>query len=279
MGKHTEAFNKIMEQSAPDKKKKTPAMKPTTLNPDHKLSESLSKCTIQGNTLFLPPIVDGALPDYAEIRKALLNAGAKYQRNAFVFPSDALPYVERITGGEKVNIKKEFQFFATPEPLAKRLVEMADINNPDLLVLEPSAGQGAIVKELLRKEPGLIVHAYELMDINRSVLEKIKDCVLLGNDFLNAGSQATAFDRIVANPPFNKNQDIDHIQEMYKRLKKGGRIVTIASIHWKNSNNKKEVNFRYWLDEVNAVIEEVPAGEFKSSGTNVPTCIILIDKD
>jgi len=274
---HTDAFNKIMGQCK-DKPKKEKPMKPTTLNPDHKLSESLSKCTIRGNVLSLPPVTD-PLPHYTEMRKALINAGGVYKRSSFVFPSDVLPYLERITGGEKVNIKKEFQFFATPPHLAERLVEMADISSPDLMVLEPSAGQGAIVKALLAKEPGLIVHAYELMDINRSIVEKIKDCVVLGDDFLKRNVvHEPLFDRIVANPPFSKNQDIEHIMYMYKSLNKGGRIVTIASKHWQFSKNKKETEFRNWLEEIGAVWEDVEAGEFKESGTNIATCIIIIDK-
>ena len=53
----------------------------------------------------------------------------------------------------------------------------------------------------------------------------------MGDDFLNPSEWATAFkyDRIIANPPFTKNQDIDHVMQMWNFLKPGGRIVSIMS--------------------------------------------------
>jgi phospholipid N-methyltransferase len=287
---HTLQLNAILERSKPEKKviikKQSIIIKSGIMN---ELNESISNCKIAGNTVFLPDPKEYTMSNYQDVRKALLNAGAIYKRNSFIFPSDAQPYIDRITGGEKVNIKKEFQFFATPAKLAAKLVEMADINSPDLTVLEPSAGQGAIVKAILKHEPGLIVHCYELMDINRGVLKGIKDCVILGEDFLNSdnitkgahtstNSKDIKFDRIIANPPFNKNQDIEHIKEMYRRLNKNGRLVTIASKHWQFATGKKETAFRNWIEEIGAITEDIDAGEFKESGTNISTCIILIDK-
>ncbi len=52
----------------------------------------------------------------------------------------------------------------------------------------------------------------------------------------------------------------------------------MASNHWKNSSNKKETEFRSWLENVDAEIEEVESGIFKESGTNIATCIISISK-
>lgn len=280
-GPHTQAFNRIMSQHDKPKEKKI-FMKPTGLNPDHALSESLQKCTVESNTLFLPPMSDGPLPDYKEIREALIKAGGKYNKNKFVFPSDVMPYLVRITAGEKVNIKKEFQFFGTPAALADRLVELADIelwHNGS--ILEPSAGQGAIIDAIFRAHPAEAmgkVHAFELMDINRSILEKNPRVILMGDDFLKFEGFENHYARIIANPPFSKNQDIDHIRKMYEVLKPGGRIVTIASKHWQHASGKKEKAFKQWLDDIGAVVDEVPAGEFKESGTSLATCIIVIDK-
>jgi hypothetical protein len=240
------------------------------------LAESLLKCKVEGNTLYLPPMSDGPLTNYAEVRQALLNAGAKYKRNTFVFPNDAQPYIDRLTGGESVNIKKEFQFFETPDHLADKLVELADIHETDT-VLEPSAGQGAIIKAIQRVFPGKVVNCYELSPINQNVLIKMHNVTLLGDDFLQANNPGRC-DRIVANPPFSKNQDIDHIYAMYKLLRAGGRIVTIASKHWQNSKNKKETKFRELLDDMGAKVIEIEAGEFKESGTIVSSVIIVIDK-
>jgi hypothetical protein len=274
----------------PGKRKQAPAIfkQITPRDNMNELQKDLSKCLINGNIVTLP---FERLPNYDQVRKALLNAGASYKKNSFVFQNDAQPYIDRLMGGE--GIKKEFQFFATPQKLAEELAAFAmkDFDCDTMTILEPSAGQGAIINELFKFDykDELIVHAYELMDVNRSVLEKIKDVVILGHDFLSQeqhskGTHATInlrdikFDRVVANPPFSKNQDVDHIREMYHRCKIGGRIVTIASNSWRRGSQKKQVEFRSWLDGINAVVEDIEAGTFKESGTKVAACIIIIDK-
>jgi hypothetical protein len=255
--------------------------------------EVLQNCKVEGNVIKLPDTkLDRKL--YQEVAKALELIGGKWKGGkvfGFVFVTDPTELLDQIANGEKRNLKKEFQFFATPKELAKKLVELANINSPDLLVLEPSAGQGAIVNCILEKEPGLIVHAYELMDVNRMFLEKIKDCVILGEDFLDSfksigeGTHTSGgthsnllFDRIVANPPFSKNQDIDHVTEMYNRLRKGGRLVSIVSESWINGSQKKQMNFKNWLDEIDAEIIDIEKGSFKESGTMVGGKILIINK-
>lgn len=258
------------------------------------LAESLLKCKVEGNTLFLPPMSDGPLANYSDVRKALLNAGATYKKNSFIFPSEAQPFIDRLTGGESVNIKKEFQFFATPNKLADRLVELAEITE-GMSVLEPSAGQGAIIESIYRasprymkgpnEKPSISVDYYELMEINRNILSKklnaserwSSSTSCMGDDFLTA-APSFKYDRIIANPPFSKNQDIDHIKHMHTLCKDGGRIVTIASRHWYFAKNKKETQFREWLKEIGAEVIELDNGEFKESGTSIAACIIIINK-
>jgi len=248
-------------------------------NKQEELIASLKKCTVSGNVVSLPPISSGPLLNYPDVKKALINAGGKYVKNTFVFPADAQPYIDRLTGGESVNIKKEFQFFGTPDALADKLVEMADIVSWGCLILEPSAGQGAIVKAIKRKTGvNATIHCCELMKENQEFLKKI-EVPIISNDFLLLDeSHNNAYDYVVANPPFNRNQDIDHIRKMYEVLKPGGIMVSVASKHWKHSSNKKETAFREWLDEVGAEIEDVDAGAFKESGTGIATVIIKIRK-
>lgn len=214
---------------------------------------------------------------YTEVKNKLELIGGKWKGGkigGFVFNEDPTRYLNQIANGESRNLKKEFQFFGTPDALADRLVELSNVK-PDDQVLEPSAGQGAIVKALLRagvKE----VSGYELMEVNRMFLSKIDGFRLLGNDFLQEIDEM--FDVIVANPPFAKNQDIDHIYRMFDCVRKGGRIVSVASTHWRHSSNSKETKFRKWLNDLNAQIIDVPAGVFSESGTSVPTTIIVIDR-
>jgi type I restriction-modification system DNA methylase subunit len=246
-------------------------------------TEILQKCTVDGNIVRLP---EGQLDRklYQEVAKALELIGGKWvgrKTMGFVFPNDPTELLEQIANGESRNLKKEFQFFATPDDVADRMVELAEIDeNAGQWILEPSAGQGSIINAINRKYPDLNVDYFELMDVNRTFLEKIPTARHLGDDFLAVDwkSGPTLFDRIIANPPFSKNQDIDHIRKMYECLNDGGRIVTIASTHWQISNNKKETEFRNWLEEINAEIHEIPKGTFKESGTMVSSVLIVIDK-
>jgi len=67
---------------------------------------------------------------------------------------------------------------------------------------------------------------------------------------------------------------------MYEVTKPGGRVITLSSKHWQISNNKKETEFKNWLeDKEDYYIEEIERGTFKESGTNIETLLILIDKD
>lgn len=276
---HTEEFNAIMKRTTPARKEKSAPVQVQTIGARDNMNElqtDLAKCIISGNVISLP---FERLQNYDQVRRALLNAGAMYKRNTFIFPNDAQPYIDRLMGGESVNIKKEFQFFATPDKLADELVRLAEISvGHD--VLEPSAGQGAII-EAVHRVDAICVDYCEIMDVNCEVLaKKVVDgmnanCV--GYDFLKF-NVPVKWDRIVANPPFSKNQDIDHIRQMYHYLKAGGRIVTIASKHWQQSKNRKETEFKNWLKEVNAEIQEIPRGAFEESGTMISSVIIIIDK-
>lgn len=238
----------------------------------------LQGCTIDGMIVKLPPEqLDRKL--YEEVKKSLELIGGKWKGGkvaGFVFPHDPVDLLAQISNGEKRNLKKEYQFFATPDMLADKLVELAELRETDS-ILEPSAGQGAIIKAIQRKFPQKEVSCYELMPINQSFLIKMHNVNLLGDDFL-ANNSRGSYDRIVANPPFTKNQDIDHINMMWKLLRPGGRMVSMASVHWRHSTNKKEKLFKEWLYEIDAAIIDVPAGTFKESGTTIETVIIVIDK-
>lgn len=238
--------------------------------------EILKECTVQDHVIKLPPR-QLSRDDYGGVKKALEKIGGKWTGGkvaGFVFQANPKSLLSQIVGGAKIDLKRDFQFFGTPRVLADRLVSMANIDKSHA-VLEPSAGQGAVVEAINRRFPGMTVDCFELMETNRYVLTQIPTVVLIGNDFLACQGK---WHRIVANPPFTKNQDIDHIKKMYECLTNGGVLVSVASVHWKHSKNKKETAFRQWLSAVNATEMPVESGSFKESGTDVEACIIYIQK-
>ncbi len=256
--------------------------------------EWLAGCTVVGNVVKLPENGYNKTV-YQEVKNRLELIGGKWKGGkiwGFVFPTDPTEMLEQIKDGTKVNLKKEFQFFETPASIAGILVELADLSDGDL-VLEPSAGRGAIIAAIYRKfprimlgpndDPCVCVDYCELMPVNQDILSKKihadknwgSRTSFIGADFFKS---IGTYKRIIANPPFSGNQDIDHIYHMYDRLKTGGRLVSIASKHWQSSSNKKESEFRTWLQNHDAAIIENSAGDFKDSGTMIATCIVVIDK-
>jgi len=240
--------------------------------------EVLQNCKVEGLVVKLP---EGQLERklYQEVAKALELIGGKWKGGkvfGFVFQTDPTDLLNEIANGEKRNLKKEFQFFATPEGLADKLVDYANLKHHDV-ILEPSAGQGAIIKAI-NKATSAVPYCYELMDVNRIILVKSGlDFTLLGDDFL-AHNKKESFTKIIANPPFTNNQDIDHLMKMYDCLMPSGRLVCITSNSWANGSQKKQVAFREWLDNVGAEIEDIDAGTFKESGTMVGGKIVIINK-
>ena len=237
----------------------------------------LQQCVVEGNVVKLPDIqLDRKI--YSEVKKSLGLIGGKWKGgkiSGFVFITDPTDLLNQVSNGEKRNLKKDFQFFETPCELAEKLVYLADLRPQDT-ILEPSAGQGAIIRAI-NKVSDCVPDCFELMDINTLILNKSDlSFNLIGDDFLkNSGK---TYSKIIANPPFTKNQDIDHLKEMYRLLDKGGKLVCITSESWVNSNQKKQIAFKEWLEESEHEIINIKKGVFKESGTMVGGKIIIINK-
>ncbi|HXS55773.1 MAG TPA: PRTRC system protein E [Hanamia sp.] len=245
------------------------------------IQDILKNCTIEGMVVKLPTgQLDRAV--YLETKKKLELIGGKWKggkTQGFVFEEDPSELLGAVANGDDRNLKKEYQFFATPTELAKRMVDVLPGTNGIIKVLEPSAGDGALIKAFLNNysHPEQTVDCYEAMDLNRVKLNKLDRVKIRGNDFLECTNKENYYDIIIANPPFTKHQDIDHIMKMYEVCKPGGTIVTLASPSWRIGSNKKQVAFNDWVME-HADVEEIPEGTFKESGTNIRTVLLKIVK-
>ena len=159
------------------------------------------------------------------------------------------------------------QLFPTPPDLAARMVELAGIEPGDR-VLEPSAGTGNILRAIARAVGPLHVVAVE---INRDLADALPVALLNGKicgDFLSVDfEQVGHFDKIVANPPFGKGQDIEHIKRMIRVLVPGGRLVAICA---NGPRQEKE------LKPLATTWEELPDGTFADQGTNVRTVLMTV---
>jgi phospholipid N-methyltransferase len=157
------------------------------------------------------------------------------------------------------------QLFPTPQDIAQRVVELADIQ-PGMTVLEPSAGTGALL-DAIGTHAGVTA-----VEINHTLAESLRLRYPLhdvrGDDFLTLGDELGQFDRIVMNPPFDHGSDIGHIKHAFAKLAPGGRLVAICA----NGPRQQEE-----LGEICSAWIDLPAGSFKELGANVNTAIVVLE--
>lgn len=241
---------------------------------DLEILRVLSRAQTIGERLVLPHQLDRRL--YERTNKVLEAAGGRWNRSAkaHVFAADASNRIDQILISGEVELPRdEFNFFPSPPPVVERLIELAGIR-PDMRVLEPSAGQGAIA--IACAEVGGVVDCFELMAANYAVLaaDERLNSVRQG-DFLQQVPEAI-YDRIVMNPPFARQADVDHVAHALGFLAPGGRVVAVMSAGVTFRDNKKTQALRDLLRERGGDLEALPDGAFKVSGTMVSTVIATI---
>lgn len=242
------------------------------------VEEILMHCTLENNVLKLPQVQFNK-KSYAEAKKWIEEAGGSWQGGkvqGFTFPFNADRVFSILHEGKRCNLQQDFQFFATPPEVADWLVMLAGGIHEDEKVLEPSAGTGAIIDAIHRSCNDVIVDCFELMPENKELLSMKKNIQILGDDFTKC--DVAQYDKIIANPPFSKNQDIKHVKRMYEHLKEGGTVAAIMSCHWKIASEKECADFREWLKDVHAKVCDIEEGSFKQSGTGIKTTAVIIQK-
>lgn len=214
---------------------------------------------------------------YVRVDKALQLMGGQWNRGkrAHVFADPPAEVIaDAVATGAVLDFRKEFQFFETPPAIARRLVELAEVE-PRMRVLEPSAGRGRIVQAL--RDAGVEPLVVETEPGNQRHLRAI-GARLIGGEFLVPESAYEPFDRIVANPPFSRGQDVVHVTHMYRCLKPGGRLVSVMSPRWTFGKDKRSAAFRALVEANGGRWTLLPEGSFEESGTSVNAGILVMDK-
>ena len=206
-------------------------------------------------------------------------------RKAYININDIIETWEVETLKETI---KKFQFYPTPKEVAEYLVELADIKEYDF-ILEPSAWQWAILKAIISQNKHLKYIDLFAIELNVDNLKVLKDNFnirqILNEDFLyfthtkiNKDWQQVMlnkFNKIIANPPFSKSQDVKHILHMYELLNEWWRIVSVASSSIKTRDGKLYDELR----ALNPEFIELPEWSFKKSWTMVNSVIVVLNKN
>jgi len=232
----------------------------------------LSRVSVVGSVIYL---TCGQLDrkQYQAVNAVLENMGGKWNKNhkAHVFAADPTAALEQVLLTGTITPPEKYGYFPTQPPEAKRVIELADIR-PGMTVCEPQAGQGGIA-DFVPKDCTL--HCIELLPDNVKVLAS-KGYQVQQADFLSFTPEPI-YDRIVMNPPFERQADIDHVLHAWNFLKPGGRLVSIMASSVVFRENSKTTEFRNMLSQ-RGCLEHNPEGAFKAAGTKVRTVTVVMDK-
>lgn len=212
---------------------------------------------------------------YTRTNKVLEAAGGKWSRKAgaHVFPSPVAEILDVMLSTGEITSARDFGYFPTPANIVNRLIELADLE-PGMVTLEPSAGQGAIASRL--KAAGCSVDCIELLPENAKVLAESGACdQWLVADFLTVGPMR-GYERVVMNPPFARQADIDHVMHAHRFLLNDGLLVAVMSNGVTFRDTQKARDFRALLERVGGRLEPLPEGSFQVSGTGVNTVIAVL---
>lgn len=167
------------------------------------------------------------------------------------------------------------QLFLTPVNLAARMADLAEIESGHRIA-DFSAGTGRLLAAACNImgehiEDGRSVHAVEY---NTELAGQLIKTFPLVNvrcmDFLVMSPEDfEPVDRILLNPPFADGADIKHIKHAMRFLKSGGRMVAICA-NGPRQNDQLRPLVDAW--------EDLPAGTFTESGTNVNTALVIYTK-
>lgn len=255
--------------------------KPHALTIDPDIIDVLRAAVMTSTSVVLTGQLDRKL--YERTNKVLMLAGGKWNKSAkaHLFSPDGLAQLVEAMGAGKIEDKKKTnQAFYTPADLAKEAVAYAELR-PSFRVLEPSAGHGALADAcvLIGNVPHDQIECCEIDPKSCEVLEEKLYKPWCG-DFLDRTPEVV-FDAVVMNPPFSNRAYIRHILHAFRFLKPGGRLVAILPPSWRSDDTALGKEFRRVVNDETIggpEVHDVEAGAFAESGTNIATCIMVLDK-
>jgi predicted RNA methylase len=246
-----------------------------TMKIDDGVLAVLDRSTFDGNAMALPELLERSL--YVQVAKVVEAAGGKWNRKAkaHLFDGDAADAIEPIIlTGEVISAKQEFGFFETPPAIVEKIMQRATLK-PGMIVLEPSAGRGAIAGAAMKI--GVEVHTFERLEPNVEALRRLGLRHVGLGDFLEQ-DVAPIYHRVLMNPPFAKRADVRHVTYAARFLRHGGKLVAIMSAGVQFRSDRETANFREMVERAGGSIDRLPEDSFKPCGTSVNTVIVEFDR-
>jgi hypothetical protein len=223
----------------------------------------------------------GQLPRevYAKVDRVLRLMGGKWTKKlgGHVFDDDPGDAFDTLLLTGQVEKPDNFGAFFTSDGLADHVIDLAEIE-PGMTFIEPSAGGGAL---LSRAAAIAGIENCIAVEVQAALADSLRShgFTVFTGDFLSRPGwhPAGKVERIVMNPPFARQADIDHVLHAYSMLTPGGRLVSIMAASVNFRTNQKTTAFRELVSSV-GYIKDNPPGSFKESGTGVNTVTVVLNK-
>ena len=167
------------------------------------------------------------------------------------------------------------ELFPTPPAVVERMIAAAQLE-PDMTVLEPSAGLGAIAMPVAR-----LVSVVACIEQNQQVADRLRATGTVDGvtcaDFLEIQpGPLLTYDRVMMNPPFRGQADIRHVTHALRFVKPGGLLVAVMSAGVEFRQDKTATGFRDLVADRGGRIERLPDDAFEASGASVRTVLAII---
>jgi 16S rRNA A1518/A1519 N6-dimethyltransferase RsmA/KsgA/DIM1 with predicted DNA glycosylase/AP lyase activity len=140
--------------------------------------------------------------------------------------------------------KRDYTKFFTYHETAVFMASILD-PQPGQVILEPSAGNGALVRAVKNYCPETLVFACELYEEWKSDLKAVADVVVI-KDFMEYPTWPK-HSGCIANPPFGNGIDLmAHVNRMREAVKVGGRLVILVPLDFDPGIEHKSFPLRNW---------------------------------
>lgn len=131
--------------------------------------------------------------------------------------------------------RKECDFYATPFDCVEKLLDNIDLKE-GIEVLEPSAGNGNIVKMLNEKYKNKSITSLEIREEEYDKLLQYSNKVIIG-DFLHMELNKK-YDIIIGNPPYSLA--IEFVEKCLDCLKENGKLIFLLRTAFLESKSRHE---------------------------------------
>lgn len=243
---------------------------------DNEVLSVLERCRTQGNALTIPDQLDREL--YLRVNKVLNAVGFTWTRKAKAHltsaPEGAEGALDAVLLTGEIVLPETFNFFPTPLAVIEQMADLAEWE-PGQTVLEPSSGDGAIAKYLAAL--GCNVRCIEIQPQKAAITAGMGLPTSCG-DFITVEPGDALVDHIAMNPPFKKRQEAQHVLHALRFLRPGGRLTTVMSAGIEYREDPLYAEVRH-LARKRGSIERLPPRSFKTSGTDVNTCLVTINAE